>query len=418
MNERLFRKASLERLASPDQLDQIVRMSTARTWVALIALLLLTAIVGFWAFKGSIPTTVIGRGMIVRSGGLLTIVSRGSGLVAALNVEVGQHVRANQVLAQIAQPALVQKRRQIDETIADAHQRQRVELALKNEQSKITIEAIERQRTNAIREAAELEQRAVLAQQDIPVTDQLFAKGLVTKHQTIVARQSLVDVQAQIEERKAKLKQFDQQVDAARMEVRQAELDMQRELSTLEQNSKASEEELSRVQDVFAPVDGEVVELKVSAGGTVSEDAPVVTIQPDRNAALEIVAYVPADMAKECRRSMLVQVSPSIAKREEFGYMEGRVTFVADYPATAAAIMRQFQNESLISALSGTGPVSEVRANLDPDPSTFSGFRWSSSKGPAIRITAGTISDIHIVTRVQSPADLLMPWLKHGSGAD
>ncbi|MFZ1010781.1 MAG: NHLP bacteriocin system secretion protein [Candidatus Sulfotelmatobacter sp.] len=418
MNERIFRKASLDRLASPDQLDQIVRISTSKTWAALIALLILTAVVGVWAYKGSIPTTVIGRGMIVRSGGLLTVVSRGSGLVATLNVEVGEHVRANQVLATIAQPALIQKLRQITQTIADVQQRQRVELALKNDQSKIAIEAIERQRANTIREISELEQRVALAQQDIPVIDQLFAKGLVTKHQTILARQNLVDLQAQIAEKEAKLKQFDQQVDAARMEVRQSELDMQRELTTLKQNSQASDEELSRVQDVSAPVDGQVVELKVSSGGTVAEDAPVVTIQPDHSAALEVVAYVPAALAKDCRASMLVQISPSVAKREEFGYMEGHVTFVADYPATAAAIMRQFQNESLVSALGGGGPVSEVRASLDIDPSTFSGFRWSSSKGPGIRITTGTISDIHIVTRVQSPATLLMPWLKRGSGVE
>lgn len=418
MNERLFRKASLERLASPDQLDEIARISTSKTWTALIGLLLLTAIGGVWAFAGSIPTTVAARGMIVRSGGLVAVVSRGAGLVVELKVDVGQHVSPNQVVARIAQPALVEKLRQIAEAMSDLRQRQQVELSLKREQSKLAIEAIEHQRTNTVRDVVELQKRATLVQEQIPVTDQLYAKGLMTKHQTIVARQNLVDMQAQIEEHNAKLNQFDQQEDAARMEVRQAELDMQREQSALLQSRKTAEEELSRVGAVVAPVEGEVVELKVSPGGTVIEDAAIVAIQPAHDTALEVVAYVPAAMAKECRPSMPVQISPSVAKPEEFGYMRGHVTFVADYPSTTAAMMRQFQNESLVSALSGSGPVSEIRASLERDPSTVSGFRWSSSQGPAIRITSGTITDVHVVTRVQKPAALLLPWLRRQSGVD
>lgn len=418
MNERIFRKASLERLASPDQLDQIIQISTSKAWAALIGILLATLTLCIWAYKGSIPTTVTGRGMILQSGGLLTVVSPASGVVTAFKVEVGERVRANQVVAQIAQPALAQKLTQIRQSITEARQRQEIELTLKREQSKMAVQAIDSQRSNAIREMVELEKRAMLAKQDIPITEQLFDKGLVTKHQTIIANQTLMDLQGQIEDREARLKQLDQQTTAARMEVRQAELDMQRELSNLEQASKTAEFDLSHFEDVIAPVDGDVVEVKVSSGATVGEASPLVTIEPNRNFGLEIVGYVPAALAKECRLSMPVQISPSIAKREEFGFMEGKVVFVADYPATTAAMMRQFQNDSLVSALTNSGPVSEIRASINVDPRTFSGFHWSSSKGPAIRITSGTITDIHVVTRVQSPMMLLMPWLKSGSGVE
>jgi HlyD family secretion protein len=418
MNERLFRKVSLERLASPDHLDQIVRISASHSWLALSGLLLLTFMTAAWAWKGSIPTTVVGNGMIVRTGGLLTVVSRGSGLVVSMNVAVGEHVRANQILAQIAQPALAAKIREIKQAIVETHQKHQIELALRKEQSRLEIGVIERQRDNTFREIAQLGERVELAEQDVPLTDQLFVKGLVTKHQTIAVRQTLVDLKEQIEDRRAKLKQFDQQMDAARVAVRQAELDMKQELSLLEQSSKASEAELSRVQSADSPVDGEVIELKVAPGGTVAEDAPIVTIQPDHDSSLELVAYVAASMAKECHTGMAVQVSPSVAKREEFGYMQGQVTFVADYPATAAALMRQFQNESLVSSLINMGPISEIRARLELDPNSFSGFRWSSSKGPAVRITSGTISEVHVVTRVQSPITLLLPWLKHGAGLE
>lgn len=63
----LFRKESLERLSSPEQLDQLMQIVTPKSWLPLGALGVL--IVGgiLWSLVGRIPITVTGEGLLVRS---------------------------------------------------------------------------------------------------------------------------------------------------------------------------------------------------------------------------------------------------------------------------------------------------------------------------------------------------------------
>ena len=53
----IFRKKSLERVASPDQLDQYIRVSSPAAWLVLSAILLLLVAAIVWACLGRVPTT-------------------------------------------------------------------------------------------------------------------------------------------------------------------------------------------------------------------------------------------------------------------------------------------------------------------------------------------------------------------------
>jgi hypothetical protein len=70
MQKPIFRKAALERLSSPEQLDQLMQVTTPKGWLALIALagLLVTAVI--LGFVGSIPVTVTGPCILLDSGGV------------------------------------------------------------------------------------------------------------------------------------------------------------------------------------------------------------------------------------------------------------------------------------------------------------------------------------------------------------
>ena len=63
----IFRPAALERLSSPEQLDQLMQIVTLRSWLPLATLggLLFCALV--WSVFGRIPVTTSGRGVIVRA---------------------------------------------------------------------------------------------------------------------------------------------------------------------------------------------------------------------------------------------------------------------------------------------------------------------------------------------------------------
>jgi HlyD family secretion protein len=119
---RVFRKASLERLSSPEELDQVITISVGGGWAALIAILLFCAGASVWAVTADLPTTAYGSGMVVSTGGVLNVVSRGTGVVRSVDVAVGQRVSANQVVATIAQPALSERvaalRAELDQVLA------------------------------------------------------------------------------------------------------------------------------------------------------------------------------------------------------------------------------------------------------------------------------------------------------------
>ena len=66
MERGLFRRAALERLSTPDRLDELIEVTTPHGWLALAAIIALLAAVAAWAVYGSVPTVVHAEGMLVR----------------------------------------------------------------------------------------------------------------------------------------------------------------------------------------------------------------------------------------------------------------------------------------------------------------------------------------------------------------
>lgn len=58
MKDSIFRKSSLERISSPEQLNEYVKVTNPGVWAVLLGLFALLSAVGVWACLGSIPETV------------------------------------------------------------------------------------------------------------------------------------------------------------------------------------------------------------------------------------------------------------------------------------------------------------------------------------------------------------------------
>jgi HlyD family secretion protein len=415
VNTEIFRKVSIERLSSPEQLDQLLKVNSARSWAALLAVLLVLSAALVWAFKGSIATTASGEGVIIRTGGVLNVVSSGSGVVAALNVKVGDRIRQNQVIALVAQPALVERIRATREAIAEAQRQRAVAAQIRSGSAKLQVEALHRQQQNAEREITVLEEQAKLVNEQIPAEAELLAKGLLTRQQTLATRQKLVEIEGRIAGLNADLKRYDSEQFAIENQPVESDVEMQSRVAGLERELAGLRKELEVEGNVVSPYSGEVIELRVAPGSAVTAGLPMLSIQPEVD-QLDVPVYVPSAMAKQVRAGLEVQISPSTVRREEYGYLRGEVTSVADYPATPAALMRNFQNEPLVAALTSGGPVTELRVRLLADPATASGYRWSSPLGPHMKLSSGTFVSAQIVTRRQKPINLVLPSVKEMLG--
>lgn len=64
-NNSIFREESLERLSSPEQLDQLMRVVTPRSLLPLLAVGSLLGCGLVWSFLGKIPVTTTGKGALV-----------------------------------------------------------------------------------------------------------------------------------------------------------------------------------------------------------------------------------------------------------------------------------------------------------------------------------------------------------------
>ncbi len=100
MQNRLFRRIALERLSSPEQLDQLMPVTSLRAWLALLGFFILLGAVIIWSFVGIIPTTTDGEGILIR-GGIDKVVAGTEGRLIDVYVEVGDVIESGQVIARI-----------------------------------------------------------------------------------------------------------------------------------------------------------------------------------------------------------------------------------------------------------------------------------------------------------------------------
>jgi hypothetical protein len=273
MTRQIFRKEALDRLASPEQLDQLMQLTSPRGWIALagLGLLLLTAVA--WGLIGTIPTTVDGQGFLLRSGGLAPMAAPHAGTVTRVLVHVGEEVEKDQKLL-----------------------------------------------------------------------------------------------------------------------------------------------ELDPAAALVSPFSGRVLAVDVQKGERVQEGTTLLTLEP-RKGPLEVILYVPAADGYQIEPGMKAQVWPAPVKRGEFGALLGAVKSAAKFPAGRGEMLRRLQNEDLVNSLLGTGPVLEVVVELMPDPETFSGYRWSSSRGPQLTLYSGTSCQGTITVRTHPPIHLVFPFLGHSGGS-
>jgi len=415
MDRPIFREVALERLSSPDELDRLLKVTDSKAWIAQLATFGLIIVALVWGYIGRIPSVTSGQGVIVRRGGVLNVVAAGSGAVAQIKVKVGDRISAGQVVAAVAQPAMLEKHKNAEQALAQARRERGRSHALREQQAKMEIATIQRQHANAELEAAHLEEQAELAKENVAAQNQLLAEGIIIKQKAIEARQNLASVQDRIASMHAHIQELEAQEFSVRAKVQQEDAEKEVGIQDLERSLSAVEKDLEIAGNVVSPYDGEVLEVKVSAGAAVAAADPILSIQPDVQ-DLEVLLYLPAARAKDVRPGMEAKISPSSVRPEEFGFIKGYVTYVSDFPDTPAELMHNFQNEVLVKALTGEGPVTGLHVEMERNPKTVSGYQWSSSRGPNLTLSGGTLCTAEVVTRWQKPIELLLPALRKTLG--
>jgi HlyD family secretion protein len=411
----IFRKVALERLSSPEQLDQLVQVTNPRGWLALGALgLILLAALG-WGIWGSIPAEATGEGILIRQGGVSDLVTAANGQVEEILVKVGDVIAKGQLVARIRQDLIVRQIRDNKAKLSALRGELSEAVRQAEEQKRLRARDTAQQRANLEHTIQSLEKDLALLKEREDAERKLLEDGLITKQTFVTTQQSLSAKRDELGTQRLNLnslelkrleedQQLDQQINVRQTAIRDMELD-----------SRELDAKLTENVNVVSPYSGRVLEILTSRGDVVSPGTPVLSVEVVSE-DLMAVLFVPASSGKRVQLGMTTQVSPSTVKREEYGAILGRVTWVADFPSTSRGMIRLLGNEALVNKLMAEGPPIQVNVALERDPSTPTGFRWSSSRGPSVKISSGTLADGSVIVREDRPIRLVIPTLREKLG--
>ncbi len=384
MRTEIFRKVALDRLSSPEQLDQLMQVTTPRGWIALATLAVLMGVAALWSVTGSIPERVAGRGILLRSGGIFSVESVSDGTVTDLSVRVGDLVTEGQVVARLAQPDLADRIRQAHARLADQEAEYRRVTEFRSRDLGLEGERLAQRRADLTQSISAAEGVLRALEERMHAEEPLVAQGLIT-------RQTLLSTTEQVEDAREKVRQGRTELAALQVQALQGRNDAdtraQTALVALNEARRALaslEGQLRETTQVTSRYTGRVLETMVEQGSIVERGQPVLTIDQTGKSVkeLEAVIYVPSRHGKTVRPGMAIQIAPSTVKQEEYGYLLGKVTYVSDFPATAAGMRRVLKNDQLVTALSGQDAPYEMHADLILDPGTASSYRGRRRSGP------------------------------------
>ncbi|MDR0886990.1 MAG: NHLP bacteriocin system secretion protein [Clostridiales Family XIII bacterium] len=101
----LFRKSSLEKLSSPEQLDRMIVITSPSFWIAMLGVLVIFLSALTWSIFGRLPMKVNSQGIFLGDEGLYPIVAIEDGVLTQIDAKIGDDVEKNQVIAQISNDA-------------------------------------------------------------------------------------------------------------------------------------------------------------------------------------------------------------------------------------------------------------------------------------------------------------------------
>src|SRR5471032_896531 len=375
-----------------------MRVTDARGWIALaaIVIVLLTAIV--WGVVGSIPQNVGGTGILVKSGGVFDVAPLGGGRVLDVSVNVGDLVTEGQVVARIEQAEIRDHLQELQATLVTLREQYAQTRDHDSRDLELQTTALGRQRAAFDQAIATSERSLVWYAEKIASQEKLVEEGLLTKQTLLTSRQQEDAERGKISDARSQLAQIE--VKESQLHIKQQE-ELAASESKIEDQSRAiteAERDLKVKTEVVAPHTGRILEIMTEQGAVVAKGEPILSLDLTGRTVkdLEEVLYVASFHGKQIRPGMPILISPSTVKQEEYGLVLGKVTYVSDFPATSKGMQRVLKNDKLVNGLAGQDAPYEVHADLMVDPDTPSHYRWSSSSGPPLRIQSGTIANGNI----------------------
>ncbi|MCG8455687.1 MAG: HlyD family efflux transporter periplasmic adaptor subunit [Holophagales bacterium] len=368
-SQDLMRKAELDRLSSPEQLDLAMRVTSPAGWTALATIITGLLAVVAWSIFGRLPVEVDGAGMLLKGESVGTVQAPVAGRIVEILVETGDQIEADQKVAVL----------------------ERTELESDISASKDRIEDLRRQR-DRLRTSQEQTRRGYQAQLR-GLRERLDAKKKL-QERGFARRQDVLAIEGEMAQVQGQLLQLDSATEELGLRIREEK----RNLDTLSSD---------RTLTISAKTPGQVAAVLAFKGNMIQAGGRILNLEA-AGEPFRLVLYVELAEGKKVKPEMPVRIAPTTIKPEEYGYIQGKVNSVSAQPVTPEQVRSTLNNDKLVEQFTEGTPFEVI---VDPDPDGDQVFEWTTPKGQALDIDSNTPCSARITVDEKAPIDLVVPFV-------
>jgi len=144
-------------------------------------------------------------------------------------------------------------------------------------------------------------------------------------------------------------------------------------------------------------VEGTIINTKVDNEAFEAFEPIVSVVSGNREASQRcmLIAFIDNAGQRYLQEGMVAQVWPENEKRDEIGYVKGRVVRIDRYPVSANEVRQTLKNEELAArVLSSGGMMYQVHIELLPSPTHPSEYYWSFGQPEDVNMNVGTYCSV------------------------
>ena len=377
-----------------------------------------------WALFWPVPTEIEGMGVLIYPNNAGILNARAGGQVREVFVKEGESVARGKVLMQLYLPVL---ERQLDQQRGNVRQLQRINAQL-DERDSLRLQTEKRALDTSL--AKYSNDRRHYGELQSTYSNKLRNLEWLAKREVVAplssavvsAEQGFTSTSVNLDDVKINEKNVVTNYQQVKLTIETQALQRRYQIGDLKRQIQVTEAKINYDGKVHADRDGTVLDLQVIGGQTVSTGQRLGTIgRPEQPSAkdrpLRVVAYfAPAD-ARRLPLGLPVEVVPQWNQRGRFGGIVGKVKHVLTLPATEDDISTTVGNQQLAQELTKNGPVMRSEIELERDPSSVDGYRWTLSGGSGVfPIRDGLTVSTHAYVEWRSPISYVIPGLRSLTG--
>ena len=379
--------------------------------VVIVCIFILLILIGVWGVKGRLNEYVTGVGILGSGEGYHLVISNGNGYIDFLDIKEGDTVHAGQLVGRI-----------YDYNGLDELYKINIKLKLLEEKFCKTASLIEDLKTSKQKgfnkqvtfftEILErLKKQSNWYSEYLSKLDTLTKRGSIPANSLIEARMKydeILDKELDVKKQniiseinlKSELYDYTEELEKARLEIDNVVL----EAETLSEFVKNSSRIISDSDGIVTNINyglGDYVKL----GDVIAKLAPI-----NKNSDhLEMNAYCSYLKVKDVGIGMKVRIVPTNIKYQRDGAIIGTIIGMSELPDTPTELERHFKNEFVCNKILKECDNLPVKVNIlvSKNEDNYSGYNWTTGKGPEIKIKDNSICNVIITVKNVSPISLI-----------